>query len=115
MAGKFEIGKATDGTYYFHLKADNGKSILTSETYVTKRDAEQGIESVKVNASIDERYERSSDTSGRPYFVLKTADEEVIGTSQIYSSSTELEMGIQSVKANGPFATVVDLTRLKAA
>ena len=115
MAGKFEIGKAKDGIYYFHLKAENGRNILASETYAAKRGAEQGIDSVKVNASLDERYERRNDTSGRPYFVLKTANEQVIGTSQMYSSPTEMELGIQSVKANGPTATVEDRTKLKAA
>ena len=115
MAGKFVIGKATDGTFYFHLKAENGKIILASETYAAKRGAEQGIDSIKTNSSMDERYERRNDTSGRPYFVLKAANEQVIGTSQMYSSPTEMEQGILSVKTNGPFATVEDLTKLKAA
>ena len=115
MAGKFVIGKATDGTFYFHLKAENGRIILASETYAAKRGAEQGIDSIKTNSSMDERYERRNDNSGRPYFVLKAASEQVIGTSQLYSSPTEMEQGIQSVKANGPHATVEDLTRLKAA
>jgi hypothetical protein len=114
MAGKFEIGKETDGTFYFRLKTENGKTILASETYAAKRGAEQGIESVKANAPMDERYERRNDTTGRPFFVLKATNEQVLGKSQMYSSPTEMELGIQSVKANGPDATVEDLTRKAA-
>jgi uncharacterized protein len=114
MAGKFEIDRATDGTYYFHLKAENGKNILASETYVAKSGAEKGIESVKVNASLDERYERRHDVNGRPYFVLKAANDQVIGKSQMYSSPADIEVGIQSVKVNGPSAVVADLTRAKS-
>jgi uncharacterized protein len=114
MAGKFEIGRASDGTYYFHLKADNGKNILASETYVARSGAEKGIESVKVNASLDERYERRHDANGRPYFVLKAANEQIIGKSQMYSTPADMEVGIQSVKANGPLAGVEDLTRKTA-
>jgi hypothetical protein len=115
MAGKFEIGRATDGTYYFHLKAENGKNILASETYVARSSAEKGIESVKVNASLDERYERRHDVNGHPYFVLKARNEQVIGRSQMYSSPADMEVGILSVKANGPGATVEDLTIAKSA
>jgi hypothetical protein len=37
MAGKFEIKKAKDGQFYFHLKAGNGEKILASEMYRGKR------------------------------------------------------------------------------
>jgi uncharacterized protein len=111
MAGKFEIGKAADGSYYFHLKAENGKNILASETYTAKTSAEKGIESVKVNAPLDERYQRKADVNGHPYFVLKAANDQVIGKSQMYASSADMEQGIASVKANGPNASVEDLTR----
>ena len=115
MAAKFEIGRAADGTYYFHLKAENGKNILASETYVARSGAEKGIESVKVNASLDERYERRHDVNGRPYFVLKAGNEQIIGKSQMYSSPADMEVGIQSVKANGPIAAVEDLSQAKSA
>jgi uncharacterized protein YegP (UPF0339 family) len=47
MSGKFEIKKAKDDEFYFHLKASNGQIILASQRYVTKSSAENGIESVK--------------------------------------------------------------------
>jgi len=50
MAGKFHIKKNISGQYHFVLKASNGETIATSETYTTKASAKNGIESVKTNA-----------------------------------------------------------------
>jgi uncharacterized protein YegP (UPF0339 family) len=53
MAGAFEIKKAKDGEFFFHLKAANGQIILASEMYKEKSSAENSIASVKKNASAD--------------------------------------------------------------
>lgn len=37
MAGKFEIKRASDGQFYFNLKARNGEIILTSERYTPRQ------------------------------------------------------------------------------
>lgn len=111
MAEKFEIDKATDGSFYFRLLATNGQIILASQMYTTKSNAEKGIESVKANASMDERYERNNDVNGQPYFVLKAANDQVIGKSQMYGTVADMEKGIASVKANAPGAPVEDLTK----
>lgn len=50
MAGKFELYKDRSAQYRFRLKAANGEVIATSEAYVSKSGAENGIESVKKNA-----------------------------------------------------------------
>jgi len=110
MAAKFEIRKGTSGLYRFNLKAGNGETILTSETYQTKQGAERGIESVKANAPYDARYERKTATNGQPYFLLKATNGEVIGRSETYSSTSAMENGIDSVKRNATSAVTVDLT-----
>ena len=71
MAGKFELKTASNGQFRFNLKASNGQVILTSELYTEKRGALNGVESVKRNAPIEERYERKTAKNGEPYFVLK--------------------------------------------
>ena len=48
---KFKIEKSMDGQYYFTLLADNNQVIATSEMYTTKQSCQNGIESVKNNAS----------------------------------------------------------------
>src|SRR5262245_7900191 len=115
MSGKFQIDRAKDGSFFFHLNADNGRTILSSETYVSKSGAEKGIESVRTNATQNNRYERRTDSRGRPYFVLKATNEQVIGKSQMYASDDDMEHGIESVKKNAPHAALEDLTVSKAA
>jgi uncharacterized protein YegP (UPF0339 family) len=110
MAGKFELKKSSSDQFRFNLKASNGEIILTSESYKTKSGAENGIASVKKNAPDDNRYERRTSTSNQPYFVLKAANGESIGKSEMYSSTTAMENGIASVKRNAPDAKIDDLT-----
>jgi Uncharacterized conserved protein len=48
---KFVIEKATNGQYYFNIKAGNGQILCTSETYIVKQSAKDAIQSIKTNAS----------------------------------------------------------------
>jgi len=106
MAGMFEIKKAKDGEFFFHLKAGNGQVILASEMYTEKASAENGIASVKKNAPDDSRYERKYTKKGHYMFNLKAANHQIIGTSQTYKSAETRDEGIASVKANAPSAPV---------
>ncbi|HTZ58453.1 MAG TPA: YegP family protein [Acidobacteriaceae bacterium] len=108
MAGKFEITKAKDGEYHFHLKAANGQIILTSQRYKEKSSAEGGIDSVKKNAHLDQHYERKEAHNGEHMFNLKAANHQVIGTSQMYKSIEARDAGIEAVKNDAPEAVVQD-------
>ncbi|MFC6051851.1 hypothetical protein A6M14_11335 [Acinetobacter sp. Ac_877] len=110
MSGWFEISQAKDGQYRFVLKAGNGETILTSELYKAKPSAQVGIESVQKNCTDDSRYERLTAKNGKPYFNLKAANHQVIGTSQLYASEQSREKGIDSVKNNGVKTVVKDQT-----
>ena len=110
VAGTFELKQSSDGQFMFNLKAGNGQIILTSERYQAKVSAHNGIQSVQTNAALDERFERRTSHSGQPYFVLKAANHEVIGQSEMYSSTAAMENGIRSVKDNAPLADTIDLT-----
>lgn len=101
MAGWFELSKSSDGQFYFVLKAGNAEVILTSELYKAKASAENGIASVQTNCANDARYERKTASNGKPFFNLKAANSQVIGTSQMYASESSRETGIASVKNNG--------------
>lgn len=110
MAGKFELKKSNSGQFMFNLKAANGQVVLTSELYKVKTSAEGGIESVKKHAGDDGNYERKLSQKSEPYFVLKASNGQVIGKSEMYSSSAAMENGIASVKTNAPTANIQDLT-----
>jgi uncharacterized protein len=104
--GKFVISTRSNGEFQFNLKADNHQVILTSEGYSSRANCENGIESVRKNSQSDSNYDRKKSTNGKHYFNLKAANNQVIGTSEMYESSTSMETGIASVKKNAPSATV---------
>jgi uncharacterized protein len=110
MAGKFELKQAKNGDFHFNLLASNGQIILTSEMYKSKASAENGIASIMKNAAEEARYERLVSTNGKPYFVLKAANHQIIGQSQLYESEAGRDNGIESVKKNAPDALLDDLT-----
>ena len=110
MSAHYELKSAAGKQFMFNLKAANGEVILTSENYKEKEGALGGIESVKKNSPNDEQYERKTSKSDQPYFVLKAKNHEVIGKSEMYSSTSAMEKGIESVKKNGPTATLKDIT-----
>ena len=96
--------------YYWVLYAVNGEALLTSERYTTKAAAEGGIASARVNSPIDARYARLVSSANQPYFVLRGANGEPIGTSEMYSSVAARENGIAVTKRDGPSAPTVDQT-----
>jgi uncharacterized protein len=98
MAGSYKINQSKDGKYFFVLQAENGQTVLSSQRYTAKQSAKDGIESVRNNAGDDSRYERKQSKRGAPFFVLKAANAQVIGTSEEYSSAKAMEDGIVSVK-----------------
>lgn len=104
--GKFITKTAKNGEFYFILKAGNGEPILSSEMYTTRSARDNGIESVKKNAPLDERYEKKTSSNGKYYFVLKAANHQIIGNSEMYESVSGRDNGIESVKRNAPNATV---------
>lgn len=108
--GKFVITTRSNGEFQFNLKAGNGQTILASESYSTKAACENGIESVRKNASDDARYERKTSSNGKPFFNLKAGNGQIIGSSEMYESEASRENGIESVKKNAPDAEVDDQT-----
>ncbi len=110
MAGWYEINKNDKGQFHFVLKAGNSEVILRSEQYEAKGSAENGIASVQKNSAADANYERKDASDGRPYFNLKAANHQIIGTSQMYASAANRDAGIESVKTNGGSKTVKDNT-----
>lgn len=115
MAGKFEIKAGKTGKFRFNLKASNGQIVLTSEAYESRSAAVKGITSVKKNAGNDKRFERKTAKDGSPYFVMKAANGEPIGKSEMYKTKKSMENGVASVGKHAPDAPVVDADAKPAA
>ncbi len=106
--GKFEIKKDKSGQFRFNLKASNGQVILSSEAYKTKASCDNGIASVRTNSQDNSKFDRKTAKDGSPYFNLKASNGQIIGASEMYSSTSAMENGIASVKNNAPDAKVED-------
>jgi len=109
MAGYFELKRAADGGYVFNLKAGNHETILTSEVYSSKAAAENGIASVRRNAASSRNFQRKIARNGAPFFSLTSASNgQIIGKSEMYSSTRSMEGGIASVTRNAGGAKIKD-------
>ena len=107
--GKFELYTDAAGEYRFRLKAGNGQNILASEGYTTKAACENGIDSVRLNSQIPERFEITESASGKYHFNLKAANHQIIGSSQMYATHEAATHGAQSVALNAPEAEVEEV------
>jgi len=114
MAGKFEIYKDKKGELRFRLKASNGEPILASEGYKSRSACMNGIASVQKNGADPDRYQCKEAKNGKHHFVLKAANNRVIGTSQLCDSEKGMKKGMKSVQKNAAKAKVVDLTKMQA-
>lgn len=109
--GYFKLTKSdAKQPYRFNLHAANHEVILRSENYAAKAGAENGIESVRTNAPLDERYEHKQSSDKQYMFNLLAGNKQVIGTSERYTTERARDGGIEAVKRNAPTATVKDET-----
>lgn len=104
--GTFLVSKRKNDEFQFVLKAGNGQVILASEGYTTKAGCDNGIESVRKNSQLDERYGKLESKNGKFYFNLKASNGQIIANSEMYESAAARDNGIESVKKNAPDASV---------
>ena len=105
--GRFVLTVKGD-QYHFVLQAGNYEPILQSEKYESKAAALNGIESVRKNSAREGAFETKVAKNGESYFVLKATNGQVVGQSEMYSSASGCNNGIESVKKNAPDAEVVE-------
>ena len=105
---KFIITRRSDAEFQFNLIARNGEKILHSEGYTTRENCLNGIKSVKSHAHDDNNYEHKISINSKYYFILKAANGQVIGVSEMYETSVGKEKGIEAVKKNAGEADVLD-------
>lgn len=117
--GKFIIRQTATG-YKFDLKASNGETIATSETYTTQAVCEKGAQSVAKCAATanladltvggeatNPKFELYEDKAGEFRFRLKARNGEIIATSEGYKTKASCENGIESVRKNAHDAEIV--------
>ena len=115
MRDRFELRNCGDQFFFVLRAARSLEVILTGELCATKAAALKALETVRVNAALDRRYERRvSSSSGLPYFVICSVSHEVLATSRIFTSALLRNQAIATLKATVRRAVVEDETHLRA-
>jgi uncharacterized protein YegP (UPF0339 family) len=104
----FILLQSKDDQTYFTLRAANHEVVLTSEMYTSLSAAKNGIEAVRTAAQLDDNFVRKSSHDGQPYFVLRAANHEIIGVSQMYSSPAKRDEGVLACQRAAAEARLVD-------
>ena len=107
---KFQVFKSSESEFYFRLRATGGEIVLASEGYTAKANCHSGVESVKENSVIDDRYLREDSVDGRFYFTIVAGNGEIIGKSEMYDTMATRDQGVGVVKEIAGRAPVEDTT-----
>lgn len=100
----FELFKGADGEYYFNLTATNHEVILSSQGYVSRTGALGGILSTLNNSGETSNYDLREASNGQFYFVLKAANGQIIGMSELYASKSNASRGIATtIRVSGDY------------
>jgi len=90
---------ASQAGFRFNLHAGNGETVLSSENYTTQAGAWNGAFAIKDAAALAGSFAVKTATDGRFYFTLTAENGQVVGVSQLYTSSQSAESGVASVKS----------------
>ena len=95
----------TTGQFHFNFVAQNGQTVLTSESYTTEAAAYNGALAVQgVSAT---GYAIISNNEGGYYFTVTADNGQVVGISQQYASKSAATAGVKAVQKLVPTITVL--------
>ena len=104
---QFEIFQSKkDKKHYFRLKNNSGDVVLKSQGYSTKRTCMNGIQSVKKNTQVAERFAPQQTKSGKQWFNVVARNGQVVATSQRWDNARKCKSQITSVKKGAVKAKV---------
>jgi len=107
--GKIEMFQSSDAQWRFRVKAGNGATLLSSEAYVSKQGAQNGIASVLENGVDPAMYQLNQGSNGKYNLRLRAGNYEVIAFTQQYSTKSNATRAINScVRA---ITTYLDVTQ----
>lgn len=92
--------------YYFRFLTSDGRPILRSEGYKTKSGLQNAIDSVRENSMEDVQFETKQTQRGNWMFNLKAKNHQVIASSVVFESKSEMLDAKRYVKANARSAKV---------
>jgi hypothetical protein len=110
MAARFTLTRG-GAHYFFTLQLEESlEPLLISERHASRASAVDGVAAVKEVVLVEARYQRRTSLGHEPYFVLRGPDDEVLGTSAMFSSVEARNRAIAAVKEHAAVAVVFDET-----
>jgi hypothetical protein len=94
--------------FYFRFLTNDGRPVLRSEGYKSKSGALNAIESIRENSMEDTQFEVKQTERGNWMFNLKAKNHQVIATSIIFETKSDMQEAKRYVKANARSAKVED-------
>jgi uncharacterized protein YegP (UPF0339 family) len=107
-SARFQIFAGADQRQYFHLRGGNGEIMLASEGYSRLEGALHGIAAVRENGQIAQRYEVVEAASGRYFFRLRAANNEIIALGQAYANRSGAARALDALVSLFQRGTVAD-------
>ncbi len=110
-SGQIEIKNKPSGKLFYSYLSPDKNPIFSSDVYHNLASLHNSIESLKLNAKHDYRYDRRTTKAGQFYFTVKAANGEILVTSQFFNSADDVENTIKLVATNVENAEVIDSTQ----
>ncbi len=96
----FDVFQGANSRYYFNFSAANHEIILASQSYSSRTGAIGGVLSVLDNAGDELAYDLRPANGGGYYFNVKAGNGQIIATSEVYSTKSNANRGIETVTRN---------------
>ncbi|MFN3852501.1 MAG: DUF1508 domain-containing protein [Spirosomataceae bacterium] len=111
----FETFKSEkDGMFYFHYNDAAGKALLFSESYPNETVRDNGVESVKKNAPIDERW-KVVEEDGQWYYALKAGNHQEIARGPKFESQALLLAALDYLKGKNDSFSIASFLKASEA
>jgi hypothetical protein len=96
---RIQVEQGATHQFRFNLVAQNGQTVLSSESYTTAAAAWNGAFAVQDAAATASNFAIKTANDGRFYFTLTADNGQVVGVSQMYTTKAAAQSGITSVKS----------------
>jgi uncharacterized protein YegP (UPF0339 family) len=94
--GHVDLYQSSDAQWRFRVVAGNGRTLLSSEAYVSKAGAQNGIDSVLENGVDPAMYQVNQTAAGKYNVRLRARNSEVIAFTQGYSTKSNATRAIDT-------------------
>ena len=108
MSARYELTAQKGGKFVYCLKTTIGQVMFTSPEFGTKAEALAAIEQCRASTPNESQFELKKLPTQALFFVLKSSDGQVLGTSELYGTNDWRAKGIATVKSMGPSADLDD-------